>query len=146
MGALSSLATIAGTGASLYATAQQARAQQSMQRAQAQQAQRQQQVQLDQLAQQSQAERRARAEALARTIASARARAASGGVSADDGSAAAVTAGLRADAAAGQRDSDAMFRLRMTSGRASLLNPDMTLTTALRALPTIGGAVRSLLD
>ena len=57
--------------------------------------------------------------------------------------------GLRADAAAGQRDSDELFRARLASGRASLLNPDGSLTTVtslLRALPSFGTAVRSLLD
>ena len=48
----------------------------------------------------SKAERRARGEQLARTVASARARLAAGGVAVGEGSAAALDAGLRADAAA----------------------------------------------
>lgn len=64
----------------------------------------------------------------------------------NDGSAAAVAQGLRADAAASQADSDALFRARLASGRASLLNPDATLTNVLRAVPSFGNAVRSLLD
>ena len=79
-------------------------------------------------------------------MASARARLAAGGISANDGSAATVTEGLRADAAAGQADSDALFRARLTSGRASLLNPDGSLTTVLRAVPSFGNALRNLLD
>jgi hypothetical protein len=57
-----------------------------------------------------------------------------------------VTEGLQADAAAGQADSDAIFRARLTSGRASLLNPDGSLTTVLSAVPTFGRALRNLLD
>lgn len=57
-----------------------------------------------------------------------------------------MTEGLRADGAAGQADSDALFRARLSSGRASLLNPDGSLTSVLRALPTFGNALRNLLD
>ncbi len=146
MGALTSLATLAGAGASLYAASRAQQAQQEQQRAQLRLGQQQQQAQQEQLALQQQAERRARAEQLSRTIAAARARLAAGGVAADDGSGAALEAGLRADAAAGQQDSDELFRARLTSGRASLLNPDMSLTNALRAVPTFGSAIRSLLD
>ncbi|MFL1463126.1 hypothetical protein ACI6QG_13035 [Roseococcus sp. DSY-14] len=146
MGALTSLATLAGAGASLYAASRTQQAQQAQNRAQVQLAQQQQQAQQGQLALQQEAERRARAEQLARTIAAARARLGAGGVAAGEGSGAALEAGLRADAAAGQQDSDEMFRARLASGRASLLNPDMSLTNALRAVPTFGTAIRSLLD
>ena len=96
--------------------------------------------------QQQQAEARARGEQVARTVASARARLAGGGIASNEGSAATVAEGLQADAAAGQADSDALFRARLSSGRASLLNPDGSLTSLLRALPSFGNSVRSLLD
>jgi hypothetical protein len=104
------------------------------------------QARLQQLVIQQSGDTRERDAQLARTVASARARLAAGGLAVDDGSAAAVTAGLTRDAAAGAADSDALFRARLSSGRASLLSPDATLTNALRALPSFGGAVRSLLD
>jgi anti-sigma28 factor (negative regulator of flagellin synthesis) len=146
MAALTSLATLAGTGATLYAqnrAQQQARA---TQRAQVEINQQGEQARMQQLGLQQQGENRERGEQLARTVASARARLAAGGLAVDDGSAASVTQGLAADAAAGAADSDALFRARLSSGRASLLNPDATLVNALRALPSFGGAVRSLLD
>lgn len=146
MAALTSIASLVGAGASLYAQQQQIQRGNQAQRAQvdiaqAQEAQRQQQLALAQAA-----ERRARQEQVARTVASARARLASGGVSPDDGSGAALTAGLRADAAASQADSDALFRARLASGRASLLNQDGSLVPLLRAVPTFGNALRNLLD
>lgn len=146
MAALASLATIASTGIGLYAqnrSQQQARAGQQAQL----EIQRQQDVsRQQQLVVQQQADNRGRAERLARTVAATRARLAAGGLSANDGSAAAVQEGLAADAAAGQSDSDEALRARLASGRASLLNPDGSLTSFLRALPSFGNAVRSLLD
>ncbi|MCU0888973.1 MAG: hypothetical protein MUF65_04610 [Rubritepida sp.] len=146
MAALTSLATLASAGVGLYA--QQRSAQQGRAAQQAQlDIQRQQEVaRQQQLAVQQQADTRARGEQLARTAAATRARLAAGGLSVNDGSAAAVQEGLAADAAAGQRDSDEAFRSRLASGRASLLNPDGSLTSFLRALPSLGNAVRSLLD
>lgn len=145
MAALTSLATLAGAGASLYAQ-NRAQQQRAMQRAQLDITQQAEQARQQQLALQQVGDSRARSEQLARTIASARARMAAGGLAVDDGSAAAVTQGLAQDAAAGAADSDALFRARLSSGRASLLNPDATLTTALGALPSFGRAVRNLLD
>jgi len=146
MAALTSIASLVGAGASLYAQQQQVDRSRDVSRAQAQinaqaEQQRQQQLSLAQTA-----ERTARAEQVARTVASARARLAAGGVSPDDGSAAAVAAGLRGDAARAQADSDEMFRARLSAGRASLLNPDGSTVPLLRALPSFGYAVRNLLD
>jgi hypothetical protein len=149
MAALAPLATLASTGVGLFAqqrSSQQARA---TQRAQVEIQQQQDGARQQQLLLQQQAETRNRGEQLARTVAATRARLAAGGLSVNDGSAVAVQEGLRADAAAGQQDSDEMFRARLTSGRASLLNPDGSLSTVsslLRALPSFGTAVRSLLD
>lgn len=146
MAALASLATIASAAAGLYAqqrAQQQARA---TQKAQLEIQQQQEQARQQQILAQQQADQRARSEQLARTVAATRARLAAGGLSVNDGSAAAVQEGLIADAAAGQRDSDEAFRARLAAGRPSLLNPDGSLTAFLRALPSFGNAVRSLLD
>lgn len=146
MAAISSLATLASAGVGIYAQTRAAQQQQAAQRGQAQINQQQDASRQQQATLQQQAEARARGEQVARTVASARARLAGGGLSVNDGSAAAVTQGLRADAAASQADSDALFRARLSSGRASLLNPDATLTNVLRAVPSFGNAVRNLLD
>lgn len=149
MAALAPLATLASTGFGVYAQQQHQAQARAMRQAQAEVQQQQEQSRQEQLRLQQQADARERGARLARTLASTRARIAAGGRGADDGSAAAVQAGLRADAAAGQRDSDELFRARLASGRASLLNPDGSLTTVsslLRALPSFGNSVRSLLD
>lgn len=146
MASLGSLATLASAGVGLYRQNRIAEASASTDRAQAEIGRQQEVARQQQLTLQQQADQRARSEQVARTVASARARLAAGGVSANDGSAATVTEGLQADAAAGQADSDAVYRARLSSGRASLLNPDGSLTTVLRAVPTFGNALRNLLD
>lgn len=146
MAALASIATLASAGAGLYAQSRQASSQAAMQRAQAEQAQSAERLRQEQLIVQQQAEQRSRAAQLARTVATARARMASSGVSPNDGSAAALTAGLQADAAAARHDDDRIFRARLSSGRASLLNPDASFTGFVRAGQAFGTAVRSLLD
>lgn len=145
MAALGSLATLASAGVGLYTQSRAAQQAAATQRAQAEIAQQQEVGRQQQLTLQQQSDHRARGEQVARTVASARARLAAGGLSANDGSAATVTEGLRADAAAGQADSDAIFRARLASGRASLLNPDGSLTAVLRSVPTFGNALRNLL-
>jgi hypothetical protein len=146
MAAISSLATLASAGVGIYAQTRAAQQQRASQRGQADISRQQDAGRQEQATLQQQAEARARGEQVARTVAAARARLAGGGLSVNDGSAAAVTQGLRADAAASQADSDALFRARLASGRASLLNPDATLTNVLRAVPSFGNAMRSLLD
>nr|WP_314075537.1 hypothetical protein [uncultured Roseococcus sp.] len=146
MAALGSLATLASAGVGLYAQNRALQQNAATQRAQAELMQKQEIARQQQLTLQQQADQRARGEQVARTVASVRARLASGGLSVDDGSAAAVTQGLKADAAAGQADSDALFRARLAAGRSSLLQPDGSLTTWLRAAPTFGNALRNLLD
>lgn len=146
MASLGSLATLASAGVGLYTQNRAAEQSAATQRAQVELSQQQEAARQQQLTLQQQAEQRARGEQVARTVASARARLAAGGLSTDDGSAATVTEGLRADAAAGQADSDAIFQARLTSGRASLLNPDGSLTAALRSVPSFGRALRNLLD
>jgi hypothetical protein len=146
MGALTSIATLVGTGAGIYGNIRRAQGQAAYDRAQAQQqaninAARQRELEAQQAEQ-----ARQRQAILARTIAAARARFAAGGVSPDDGSAAALTGGLAQDAAATQAADDATFRARLAQGRTSLLNEDGTLTAALRSGRSFGFAARNLLD
>lgn len=146
MAALSSLATLASAGVGLYAQQRAGQAQRATQQAQIGLQQQQDEARQRQILAQQEAETRVRREQLARTIASTRARLAAGGVSVNDGSAATVQDGLRADAEAGMRDNESLYRARMTAGRASLLSPDASTINLLRALPSFGNAVRSLLD
>ncbi|MBR0677057.1 hypothetical protein GXW77_12800, partial [Roseomonas alkaliterrae] len=63
-----------------------------------------------------------------------------------EGSAAALAAGLRQDAAQDAREDAAITGARLAAGRRSLLAPDGSLNSFLRAGQSLGGAVRSLLD
>jgi hypothetical protein len=146
MGALASIATIVGAGATVYGSVRQAQASQAMNRAQAQQTQQQEAARQQALTAQQQQEAAARGQSLARTLAATRARLAANGLVPDEGSAGAVTAGLRQDAAAQQGADDATFRTRLAQGRASLLNPDGTLTALLQSGRSLGAAARNLLD
>ncbi len=146
MAQIAPIATLIGAGTSLYAAAQQAQSQSAQIRQQVANAQAQSQAQAQQVAAQQAADERARQSRLAGTIASARARLAAGGVTPDEGSAAALTAGLESEAAAAKADSDAVFAARLAAGRRSLLNSDGSLTTWLRAGNSFGNALRSLLE
>jgi hypothetical protein len=146
MAQIAPIATVLGAGASLYATHRQAQVQSSRAREQAAQAEAQNAARLQQLAAQQAADRRTADARLAGTIAATRARLAAGGVQPDDGSAAALTTGLRRDAAAAQSDQLAVFSARLAAGRRSLLNDDGSLTPWLRAGATASSALRSLLD
>jgi len=146
MAQLASLATLVGAGASVYGGVRAAQEQSKIRKAQnaaiaAQNAERAQQLTI-----QNEADARDRQQALARTIAAARARLAAGGVRPDEGSAAALAAGLRTDAAMDQGEQDALLQARLGQGRRSLLNPDGTLTAFLRSGLTVGRAMRNLLD
>jgi multidrug resistance efflux pump len=146
MAALASIATVVGAGASVYGQVRQAQAAKQMNRAQVQTDRQQEAARQQVLSAQQAQERQARAQALGRTVAAARARLAASGQSADAGSAGAVTAGLKQDAAAAQGAEEAVYDARLRSGRASLLAPDGTLTALLRSGRTLGGIARSLLD
>ncbi|MFO0185540.1 MAG: hypothetical protein ACK55J_02730, partial [Alphaproteobacteria bacterium] len=74
------------------------------------------------IASQQAAQQRVRQDVLARSIAATRARFAAGGVSPDEGSAAALVAGMRADAAQNDAESADFLRQRLAAGRPSLLN------------------------
>jgi uncharacterized protein HemX len=142
MAQLAPIATALGAGASLYGVVRGNQTQAAQQRAQ----QAQEQARAQQAAIERAAETRAREARLEGTIASTRARLAAGGVSPDGGSAAALTAGLRRDAAAAEADSAAVANARLASGRRSLLNDDGSLTSWLRAGASFGNSLRSLLD
>jgi hypothetical protein len=146
MGALASLAAVAGAGASIYGTVRQSQTQAANNRAQVTVAQQQETARQQELAAQQEAERAQRAQTLARTIASTRAKLAASGIAPDEGSAGAVTTGLRRTAAESQQDDDEVFRARLARGRSSLLNPDGTLTAVLQSGRTLGAAARNLLD
>jgi hypothetical protein len=146
MGALASLATVLGAGATIYGNVRQGQAQQANNRAQAQVAATQDAARQELLLAQQREQALQRRQTLARTVASARARSAASGISPADGSAAALTGGLARDAAAAQDADDATFRARLAQGRSSLLNMDGTLTTLLQAGRSFGSLARNLLD
>jgi hypothetical protein len=146
MAQLVPIAAVAGTAASLYGTVRQGQQQSANAKAQAQQ----QQISLDassqQLAGAQATDARNRQDRLERTVASTRARLGASGVSTDQGSAGAITAGLAQDAAEAAAGSDSAYAARMAAGRSSLLNGDGSLTTWLRAGNSFGSAVTNLLD
>ncbi|MCQ4159772.1 hypothetical protein NON00_07505 [Roseomonas sp. GC11] len=146
MAQLAPIATLVGTGASLYGTVRQGQAQAAQTRAQAQQEAAALAARQQQLVAQQEAEARNRQDQLERTVASTRARLAASGISPDQGSAAAITTGLQQDAAEAAQTSSDTYSARLAAGRSSLLNNDGSLTTWLRAGNSFGGAVRSLLE
>lgn len=146
MAQLAPIAAAIGAGASIYSSVQQGQAQSANAKAQASAARDQERARVEQAALQQSAEARAREARLAGTLASTRARLAAGGISPDEGSAAALTTGLEREAAAAQADSDQIFAARLSAGRRSLLNNDGSLTSFLRAGTTFGSSLRNLLD
>ncbi|MGG5812466.1 hypothetical protein [Falsiroseomonas sp. CW058] len=146
MAQLAPIAAVLGAGATLYGAARQAQSQKAVAQQQADGARAQEAARAAQAAVQQAADTRARDARLAGTIASARARLAAGGVAPDEGSGVALVSGLARDAAAAQADNDAVAAARLSAGRRSLLNPDGSLTTWLRAGGSFGNSLRSLLD
>ena len=98
------------------------------------------------IASQQAAQQRARQDLLARSIAATRARFAASGVSPDEGSAAALVAGMRADAAQAESESADLLRQRLAAGRASLLNSNGDFQAFVRAAQSFGAIARNLLD
>lgn len=145
MGALASLATVVGAGATVLGNVRQAQAQAGYNRAQAQQQANVAAARSQELAVQQAEQARLRQLSLNRTVAGARARLAAGGVLPDDGSAAALTAGLVGDAAAAQAADNAAFQDRLAQGRSSLLAQDGTVTAALRSGRSFGTITDNLL-
>lgn len=145
MAQLATIASLAGTGLAVYGQVRQGQQQKATNQAQAENLRQQQAAQQDQAAVQSAVSEADRQDKLARTIASARARAAASGIAPDDGSAAALTIGLRSDAAKDSATDASVMSARLAAGRRSLLAADGSLNSYLRAGQTLGGAVRSLL-
>ena len=139
MAQIASIASLALAGASALDQAQKqksdARAREAQQAAQQQF-----------LAGQQAAQQRARQEVLARSIAATRARFAAGGLSPDEGSAAALTAGMRADAAQSETESADLLGMRLAAGRPSLLNANGDFQGFVRATQSFGAIARNLLD
>lgn len=146
MAALASIASLVGAGATLYGNVRQAQAATASNKAQVQLAQQQEVGRQQALVVQGQGDAAARSLTLSRTVAATRARAAASGLSPDEGSAGALVAGLRQDAATAQGADDATFRARLAQGRANLLIPDGTLDAVLRSGRSLGAAARNLLD
>lgn len=145
MAQLASIASLAGTGLAVYGQVRQAQQQKATTSAQADNLRQQQAAQQALATTQAAVTERDRQDKLARTIASARARAAASGISPDEGSAAALTTGLKADAAKETSEDAAVMSARLATGRRSLLAADGNFNTYLRAGQTLGTAVRNLL-
>ncbi|MBP0491678.1 hypothetical protein [Roseomonas indoligenes] len=146
MAQLAPVVTLAATGASIYSQMETAKRQKKNAQAQQQNAQVQQAAQEQVLAAQAAQDTAERQRALDRTIASSRARLAAGGVNPDEGSGAAMAAGLRGAAAAAQGTNDAVYAARLSANRKSLLDGDSSLNNWVRAGQGLGRAVKSLLD
>lgn len=139
MAQIASIASLALAGASLEGQMRNRKAER-----QAREAQQSAQQQL--LASQQAAQQRARQDVLARSIAATRARLAAGGLSPDEGSASALVAGMRADAAQHEAESADLLRLRLAAGRPSLLNGTGDFQGFVRATQSFGAVARNLLD
>ena len=139
MAQIASIAMLAIAGASALNQAKERKA--AVQARNAQQSAQQQYLAVQQTAQQ-----RARQDVLARSIAATRARLAAGGISPDEGSAAALVAGMRADAAQNDAESADLLRLRLAAGRPSLLNANGDFNGFVRATQSFGAIARNLLD
>ena len=98
------------------------------------------------IASQQAAQQRARQDVLARSIAATRARFGASGVSPDEGSASALVAGMRADAAQADSENADLLRQRLAAGRASLLNSNGDFQGFVRATQSFGAIARNLLD
>ena len=98
------------------------------------------------IASQQAAQQRARQDILARSIAATRARFAASGVAPDEGSASALLAGMRADAAQTDSESADLLRQRLAAGRPSLLNANGDFQGFVRATQSFGSIARNLLD
>lgn len=146
MAQLAPIVTLAATGASIYAQTQEAARQKKNARTQQANALVQQESQQQILAAQATQDTTERQAALDRGIATARARLAAGGVNPNEGSAEALTAGLRSTAATAQGTDDATYSARLMAGRKSLLDHDASMLSWARAGQGLGRVATSLLD
>jgi hypothetical protein len=146
---MAQIATIAGlaiAGVSAYNQVQQQRQRKAETRVQQEAARGQQVAQQQVMTLQAVAQQRARQEVLARTIAATRARMAAGGISPDEGSASALTAGMVADAAQDEAENADLLRMRLAAGRPSLLSSNGDFQGFVRATQSFGPIARNLLD
>jgi len=146
MAQLAPIVTLAATGATIYAQSQEAKRQKKNAQIQRENTQVQQEAQQQVLAVQAAQDTAERQRALERSVAAARARLAAGGVNPNEGSAAALTEGLRSAAREAQGADDAVYAARLTAGRKSLLDHDTSLTNWVRAGQGLSRITRSLLD
>ena len=145
MGALASIASVVGAGASIYGNVRQAQQAQATNQAQVQVTAAQNAARQQELLAQSAQEQEQRRLALSQGIATERARLAAEGISPDGGSAGAVAGGMVQQSATAQAGSDAVLRTKLAQGQYSLLAPDNTATTLLQNGPALGYLSRSLL-
>ena len=146
MAQIATIASLAIAGVSAYNQAQQQRQRKAATRVQQEAAREHQIAQQQAITTQAAAQQRARQDVLARTIAATRARLAAGGISPDEGSAAALTAGMVADAAQDQAESTELLRTRLAAGRPSLLTSNGDFQGFVRATQSFGAIARNLLD
>jgi len=146
MAQIATIASLALAGVSAYGQVQQQRQRKAETRVQQEAAQQQQVAQQQVIATQTAAQQRARQEVMVRTIAATRARMAASGVSPDEGSAPALTAGMAADAAQDQAESTELLRTRLAAGRPSLLTSNGDFQGFVRATQSFGAIARNLLD
>lgn len=133
MAQLVPIASLVAGVTGLVGAQQQAQAQKRQHAAQLQAMQQQEAVREASLRTANEEAQRQRRETLARTIASTRARLAAGGVSAGEGSGAALLAGLEEEADRQDLYDDRALALRLSAGRRSLLEPTGGLTPFIRA-------------
>ncbi len=146
MGALTSIAGLAGSGAAVYGNIRSAQQQRAVNQAQIQVAQEQDNERAGLLAaQQAQADLQ-RQQALQNAIANTRAQLAAGGILPDDGSGAALQGGLAERAAETQAADAAVTQASLAQRRISLLNAGPTTTALLQSGRTLGYAAQSLLS
>jgi hypothetical protein len=146
MAQIATVASLAMAAASAYNQTQQQRQRKGAMRVQQEAAREQQVVRQQVMTSQAAAQQRVRQEVLARTIAATRARMAAGGISPDEGSASALTAGMVADAAQDEAESADLLRMRLAAGRLSLLNTNGDFQGFVRATQSFGAITRNLLD
>jgi hypothetical protein len=146
MAQLAPIVTLAATGASIYAQSEEAKRQKKNAQVQQQNSLVQQEAQQQILAAQAAQDTAERQRALERSVGSVRARLAAGGVNPGEGSAAALTAGLRTAAREAQGADDVTYAARLTAGRKSLLDQDSSLKNWVQAGQGVGRVVKSLLD
>jgi hypothetical protein len=146
MGALDSLGSLVGAGASITGHVRSGQAANAINRAQVRIAQQQAAAQEQLIRDQQAADALARQVQLAHATSSDAARSAGEGLLANDGSAAAIVSGRRQEAAAAQQAANSVADARIAAIGPSLLRPDAVLTSVLNSGRSFGTVANSLLD